>query len=236
MIPRRDFIIAGASAAAAGLSYELKPRKHFSLLGHQKMAAIVPAAFGRWKARDSGSLVKPETAGKLASRLYSEMVERLYDDQQTGAEIMMLIAYGDTQSDLLQLHRPESCYPAVGFRLLESKATKVSLGAGAVLPSRRVVAQKGDYEEDIVYWTRLGEYLPTGSGEQRKSRLLTAFTGYIPDGGLFRFSSAGIDREAAFPLINLFITDLIKAIPVADRRALLGTNLAAQLKAIPQSA
>ena len=38
----------------------------------------------------------------------SEMIQRIYLHQVTGDQVMVLIAYGDTQSDLLQLHRPHN--------------------------------------------------------------------------------------------------------------------------------
>jgi len=229
MIARRDIILGGAALAAAGLAYQLKPRKRFSLLGKQKMAAIIPSAFGAWTAENDDNQVKPETEGKLAARLYSEMVERAYYDKNTGEAVMMLIAYGDTQSDLLQLHRPESCYPAVGFALLASHAGALPLTAGAAIPGRRVVAQKADRKENIFYWTRLGEYLPTGSGDQREARFLTAVKGYIPDGGLFRFSVVSDQSDEAFKTLDRFVREMVFAVPKSERRALVATELARKL-------
>ena len=229
MIARRDIILGAAALAAAGLTYELKPRKRVTLLGKEKMAAIVPTAFGSWTAQNDDNQVKPETEGKLAARLYSEMVERAYEDSATSDSVMMLIAYGDTQSDLLQLHRPESCYPAVGFSLLSSHAGQLPVTPGAAIPGRRVVAQKSDRRENIFYWTRLGEFLPTGSGDQRKARLLTAMQGYIPDGGLFRFSIVAQDSDLAFKTLDRFVREMVLAVPQKERRALVATDLANKL-------
>jgi EpsI family protein len=229
MIDRRGILLGAACLGAAGLAQQLRPHKRFSLLGKAKMEAIVPTSFGLWSAQDNDGLVKPETEGTLAARLYNEILARIYRNADTGAELMMLIAYGDTQSDLLQLHRPESCYPAVGFELLSTTPAPIPLPHGVELPGRRVVARKGDRLENIVYWTRLGEYLPTGSGEQRKARLLTAMQGYVPDGGLFRFSVIGPDRAAAFADLDRFVADLMAAVKPANRRGMVGTEIAKQL-------
>lgn len=231
MIDRRGLLLSAACLAAAGAAYELKPHKHFSLLGDEKMASIVPANFGAWSAQDDEGLIKPDTKGTLAARLYSEILERIYRNGQTGAEVMMLIAYGDTQSDLLQLHRPESCYPAVGFELLSTQAAAIPLANGVSIPGRRVVARKGERLENIVYWTRLGEYLPTGAGDQRKARLLTAMKGYVGDGGLFRFSFLGADPAAAFGHLDSFVSDLLLAVKPQERRGMVGTALAQRLVA-----
>jgi EpsI family protein len=229
MVVRRDLLLGAAALAAAGLAYELKPRKHKLLLQKSKMAAVVPIKVGAWSAEAAPNLITPDTTGKLAAMLYSELVERVYTNADTGREVMMLIAYGDTQSDLLQLHRPESCYPAVGYNLALSAPTQVALGDGAALPSRKVIARKGDRQENIIYWTRLGEYLPASARDQKVDRLRAAMSGVIPDGALFRFSEVGDDAQRSFDGIDVFIRDLVMAVAPGQRQALLGTRLAGVL-------
>lgn len=226
MIARRDLLIGGACVAAAGAAYALTPRKRLVLLKDGKIAEAIPLNFGDWSAENSDGLVQPKTEGELAATLYSEMVGRIYHQASTGAAVMMLVAYGDTQSDLLQLHRPESCYPAVGFNIVSSVPGKLALHGGAEVPVRRVVASAQGRQENIVYWARMGEYLPASSGEQRKVRLQTAMDGYVPDGALIRFSIVGDDSEAAFRTLDAFIPDLLASVPVNKRPALVGTRLA----------
>ena len=226
MVARRDLILGAAAVAAAGFAYELKPRKKKLLLDHGKMAEIVPVTFGAWSAAADPNLLTPDTTGKLAAQLYSELVGRVYTNAQTGHEVMMLIAYGDTQSDLLQLHRPESCYPAVGYGLKLTAPANIPLGGTVVLPGRKVVAVKGERQENIVYWTRLGEFLPNSAGAQKLDRLRSAMTGYIPDGALFRFSDVGLDASGSISQIEGFIRELVAAIAPTKRKALLGTQLA----------
>jgi len=231
MIARRDLLIGGACLAAAGAAYALKPRKRLVLLKGEKMADVLPINFGGWSAEQADGLVQPKTEGELAATLYSEMVGRIYHQASTGAAVMMLVAYGDTQSDMLQLHRPESCYPAVGFNLVSSVPGKLSLPGGGDVPIRRVVAAAQGRQENIVYWTRMGEYLPASSGEQRKVRLQTAMEGYVPDGALIRFSIVGDDSEAAFRTLDAFIPELLTSVAAGKRRALIGTRLAETMQA-----
>lgn len=226
MISRRDLFIGGACVAAAGAAYALKPRKRQVLLTGAKMAEIVPLQFADWSAEQSDGLVQAKTEGELASRLYSEMVGRIYHQASTSDEVMMLIAYGDNQSDSLQLHRPESCYPAVGFNIQSNVPFDLNVGNGAKVPARKVVASAPGRQENIIYWTRLGEFLPGDSGEQRKVRLETAMRGFIPDGALIRFSVASGDSEAAFRTLEGFIPELISSVAAGRRKALIGTELA----------
>lgn len=230
MIARRDLILGGAFLAAGAGAYALKPRRKVTLLTGAKMASVVPTTFGPWESQTAEGLVQPETEGKLAAKLYSEMVSRVYMNTETEDAVMMLIAYGDTQSDLLQLHRPEACYPAVGYRITQSKAATVPLANGARLPGRHVVAERTERRENIVYWTRLGEFLPDSEGAQREARLRTAMTGVIPDGALFRFSNLR-DDDKAFPTIDGFIASMIQAVAPKYRPALIGNQMAKQTAA-----
>lgn len=230
MIARRDLIMGGAALAAAALTYELQPHRKLNVLGQRKMAAILPTSFSTWTSQSGEGVVTPQTEGKLAARLYSEMVSRVYVNAQSGEEVMMLIAYGDTQSDLLQLHRPEACYPAVGFHVAMSRDAGVPLKANVAIPARRVIAEKADRVEHIVYWTRVGEFLPTTGNGQRKAQLRSAMQGVVPDGALFRFSSLR-SEPTAFNLLDSFIASLVLAVAPANRPPLLGSALANELSA-----
>lgn len=225
---RRDLIIAGFAAAAAVAAEGLRPRKKLILLRSGKIDELVPKTFGNWSAEASSGLVSPDQAGKLAKSLYSEIVERVYTDEKTGAAVMVLAAYGDTQSDLLQLHRPESCYPAVGFTILSTKPKRLPISGQALLPAREVVASSEGRNENIVYWTRIGESLPQSGGEQRRVRLNDALRGYVSDGILFRCSVVG-DSAAAFQILEGFVPQLLSATKPKSRPALIGDRLASQM-------
>lgn len=228
MMLRRDLILAGLGLAAAGGAEALRPRKRLVLLRNTTIEETIPRSFAGWEAETVSDLVGPEQAGRLARSLYSEIVTRVYYEAATGAGVMLLAAYGDTQSDLLQLHRPESCYPAVGFTLRLAQSVDLPLPGGAILPARRVVATTEQRTESIVYWARMGEVLPQTGGQQRMARLDNAVQGYVPDGILVRCSTVG-DPEAAFKLVDRFVTAMLHAVPKDKRPALVGTELAGRI-------
>jgi EpsI family protein len=142
---------------------------------------------------------------------------------------MLLIAYGNTQSDTLQLHRPEVCYPFFGFEVTDNRPTEFALGNGLTLPGRNLVARQPGREERISYWTRIGEYLPVDNSEQRRMRFKTALDGIIPDGVLVRVSNMLPEDGPAFALNNRFVADLLRAVPPSIRPALITTAKARQL-------
>src|SRR3546814_12028062 len=85
--------------------------------------------------------------------------------------VMMVIAYGDSQSDTLQLHRPEVCYEAAGFKITRSEPVAFDVGLRAPLTGRYVVAEAAYRKEAILYWTRIGDALPVSRLDQQMSML-----------------------------------------------------------------
>jgi len=225
---RRDLILAGLGVGAFATAEALRPRRKMRLLKSGTVAEAIPEQFGSWEAH-ADNLVSPEQAGRLARTLYSEIVSRTYVDDATGRAVMLLAAYGDTQSDLLQLHRPESCYPAVGFTLQSAKSIELPIAASVSLPAREVVATIEERVENIVYWTRMGEALPRTGGEQRDARLANAMKGIIPDGILVRCSVVGESAES-FRVLGSFVPQMLSAVRRDFRPALIGTQLAGKIR------
>jgi EpsI family protein len=230
MIDRRDILIGGACALAAGAAWAMVPRNHVSLLGARSLDAILPRAFGEWTSRDTTDLVAPTEPDSLAARLYGATVGRVYQQRSTGEEVMALFAHGDTQSDDLQVHRPEICYPAFGFSISDSRAQHIPLAGGVDIPARSLVADAGGRRETVLYWTRLGEFLPRTRKEQQLDRLRTALRGDVADGILVRFSVGGPDAAASIALMQAFAPALVKAMAPGDRQVLIGAGRAAELQ------
>lgn len=229
MTTRRDMLVGAACLAGAGAAEALIPRHRVSLLGSTTVASIVPASFPGWSSHDVTDLVAPKEQDSLASRIYGETVGRVYRQSSSGAEIMMLLAHGDTQSDDLQLHRPEVCYPAFGYAIRQNQSADIVLASDVTIPGRNLLAVAPDRRETILYWSRLGEYFPTTRGEQHLDRLRSALKGIVADGILARFSVQGADPGEATAVMKTFVPILIMAIAPAHRPALIGTALSKTL-------
>lgn len=225
---RRDMLTGGACVAALGAAEWLRPRRHVELLPENtKLADAVPRAFADWSSKDGGDIVLPRTPGSVSSRIYSDTVSRTYRSPDHDETVMLLIAYGRAQSDMLQLHRPESCYPAVGLSIVGRQPATLDLGRGRMLPALALTARGGDRIEDIVYWARLGEYIPQSASEQRADRLKTAMQGYIADGVLVRASIQRSESDRnGWPVVTGFLTALIHAMRAGQRAVLIGSERA----------
>jgi EpsI family protein len=226
MIARRDLLIGAACLAGAAGGAALKPRHEVKLLQKGKVADLVPAAFGGWTSEDVGDPYAVNGKGTLSAKLYNELVVRQYVNQAAQAGILMLLAYGGIQSDELQLHRPEVCYPAFGYSLVRNEPLALPIAPGVTLPARRLAAEQDDRRESIIYWSRMGELLPQSAAQQRAARLQIGMSGIVPDGLLCRFSMSGENVEQNWKTIDAFVVELLAAIAPGKRNVLIGDERA----------
>jgi EpsI family protein len=217
---RRALIGGAVCLGGAALAYQLKPHRFVSLLNQAKLDDLVPRRFGAWTSDDVGDPLALNGPGTLSSKLYNQLVTRLYSDGRT--RVMVLLAHGERQSDELQLHRPEICYPAFGYELLANEPEQLPLGGRVNLPARRLLARSPNDQERVIYWTRIGEYFPTSAGEQRTARFHNTMAGIIPDGVLCRFSTA--DTSGAWTGLRDFLQQLMAATAPPGRRVLVGST------------
>lgn len=226
MSDRRDFILGGLCVAGAGAGAALKPRHEVRLLQSGKLADSVPTKFGDWMSEDTGDPYAVNGEGTLSAKLYNELLVRQYISVSRGLGVTVLFAYGGRQSDELQLHRPEVCYPAFGFNLVRNEPVDLRVGRSALIPARRLAAESNNNRESIVYWSRMGELIPQDGGQQRAARLKIAMQGIIPDGLLCRFSTGGGTPERDWGVLGGFVNELLLATAPSHRAVLVGSERA----------
>lgn len=219
---RRELLIGGALLAASGVAYARMPRNATRLLGDGKLEDLVPKTIGPWRFETTSGLVLPPE-DELSDRIYSQLLTRRYSGPD-GSQVMLLIAYSGMQDGVIQVHRPEVCYPASGYRLIENERLDVRLGGGVDIASRFIVAERDLQREQMIYWTRLGAYFPVTWADQRMAVIRENLAGVIPDGALLRFSSVG-DGDAR-TLLSRFAADLYAAVGPAMRRGMAGAGAA----------
>ncbi len=222
---RRDLLLGGGLLGAAAAAAVLTPRQRLVLLGDRKLEMVIPEKIAGWSHVPSGDFVLPKSPGSLADRLYSQTVTRLYTAPDT-LPMMLVIAYGAVQNDLLQLHRPETCYAAVGYTISRSHVDNVELAPRQALPVRELTAETSSRVEQICYWTRIGDDLPTDSSQQRWVKLRQQMNGFLSDGVLVRISTAALAEPAVFAELRRFARSLIAAMRPGDREVLIGRRLA----------
>jgi len=220
LVNRRAFVAGGAMLAAAGAAAARIPQPNAPAIDNDKFKALVPDTIGSWRFQQtSGLVLPPEDA--LSARLYDNLVTRTYTDP-TGQVIMLLIAYKNYQDGVLQIHRPEICYPAGGYQLSPTLATAIPLSSGRSLPANAFSANGNERSEQVLYWTRIGDAFPVKWSEQRLAVLRANLARINPDGMLARVSMPGDDMATSRPLMIKFIEDLRTTAPPTLRRILYG--------------
>ena len=211
-----------AMLAAALLAYTLTPH---SLMARTHEAfdidARIPHAFGDWSPVPGLQAVRPPP-DSLEAEIYNQEVSRAYVDPE-GHLVFLMIAYGESQSDRLQLHHPEVCYTAQGFRVTRPSTSKFNWSPSAPpIMLTRMVATREDRIEPISYWMRIGYDVTNSNWARNALKLEYGLRGWIPDGALFRVSTVGVPSEISFKVQDRFIRDLLNAVPPETKAFMVG--------------
>lgn len=222
MARRRALAFALAMAGAFGLAELARPRRRVDAArSRERLEAMFPRTFAGWQIDPAEeAFVRPaEETGKVYG-IYDQVLERVYTGP--GAERVMVSAvYGSEQSTVLQLHRPEVCYAASGFRVSGVHAAMLQLDE-AMLPATRLMAAIPGRPEPATYWTLLGDRPVPDAGAFQWARLASGLAGEITDGLLVRLSSVARDAPAQHALHERFALQLRRAMTPAHRARVFG--------------
>jgi len=220
--PIKNLVLMTLMVVSAGLAFVIRPT--ISIADERppiNLKAMVPTAFGDWQEQltVSNQIVDPQRK-QVLEKIYSETLSRTYVNSQ-GYRIMLSIAYGKNQSDALQLHKPEICYPAQGFMLLSTQPGKLDL-LGRPITAIRLETSLGQRFEPITYWTVVADHVTKSGIDKKLTELRYAMTGRIPDGMLVRVSSIDKINDNAYALQNQFANEMIQAIAPEHRNRFAG--------------
>jgi EpsI family protein len=214
-LTRRKFALGLAFAGAAGVAAARQPNVRVDFLGKRKLEDVLPEKIGRWTfASNSGLVVPPED--QLSRALYSQLLTRAYRGDD-GSSMMLLIAQSGSQTGILQIHRPEICYSAGGYALSDIRHHPVKLPWRAI-PAMSMAASNGGRTEQLVYWTRIGDRMPTSWRQQRLAVAIDNINRRIPDAVMVRVSTISNDRQAALGAIDEFIHAMLASVAPDIRR------------------
>jgi EpsI family protein len=183
---------------------------------------MIPEDFGGWHMERNGAaaVVNPSVEEALKA-IYTQTLSRTYVDA-SGYRVMLSVAYGANQSDGLQLHYPEICYPAQGFEVTSNRSGILSTARGALTVKRLETNLSGQRYEPVTYWTTVGDVVAIGSLNKKLAEMRYRLRGQIPDGLLFRVSSIDTDAPHSFQVHADFVNQLLPALAAADVPRLTG--------------
>jgi len=218
----RHLLIGLAMVFAAIVAVAIKPTHRLADQTAQvDFEAMIPAQFSGWRVDDSVTpLIANPQQQAVIGKIYAQTLSRTYVNGR-GERVMLTIAYGTSQSDDLQVHRPEVCYSAQGFHVGEP-VRGVLPTAAMDIPVTRLVAVNGLRNEPITYWTTVGDKVVKDNWDSKKQQLKLGFRGIVPDGLLFRVSTVSGDEPSSFKLQDEFVNALLGTLKPEERQRLIG--------------
>ena len=211
---RRKFLLGLLFCSAAGVSAWRKPNERLDYLGKEKLETLVPKKIGRWSFVAASGLVIPPN-DQLVQAVYSQLLTRVYWDGEN-PPIMLLLAQSGSQTGFLQIHRPETCYTASGYSISPVSPHSIQLGSKALV-ANSMDATAGGPTEHIIYWTRVGNKMPSDWTEQKLAVAEQNLRGIVPDAILVRISTVNNDPDAARRIIDDFVRAMITSVPANMR-------------------
>lgn len=221
MLDRRAMLIGATLLGVGGAAMARQPAPVASPVLKDALEKMIPLQIGGWKYQDASGIVLP-APDLLSDALYSGLVTRSYAAPGQ-LPMMLLVAYSNVQDGMLQLHRPEVCYPAGGYRLSPTQVERVPDGVGGTIAANAFSADGISRTEQVLYWTRIGGFFPTSWLNQRVSVLRSNLDGVVPDGVLVRVSTLAPDMASAQADLAGFAAQLVRTVTPAARHLLIGT-------------
>lgn len=215
----RNLILLALMLAASGMAAALRPTHKIAEQGPKvDLEAMIPHAFGDWREekQSSAQIVDPRQKATI-DKIYSQTLSRTYVNGD-GYRIMLSIAYGSDQSDSMQVHKPEVCYPAQGFALQNKELGRLVIDNG-MIPVTRILTTMGQRNEPVTYWTTIGDQVVQSGVSKKLIEMSYGLTGKIPDGMLVRVSSIDPESKEAYEIQDRFAARMLEALaPEYQRR------------------
>jgi len=220
----RYLLMLGLMLVSAALAAALRPT--IFLADERRsidLKTVVPRKFGDWHELPGGvaQIIDPQ-ALQLINKIYTETLTRTYVNRD-GYQIMLSIAYGKNQSDGLQLHKPDVCYPAQGFDLIGKQLDTLNLGDQEIQITR-LMTRLQQRSEPLIYWTVTGDTITRGGVDKKLAEIQYSLRNRIPDGLLIRISSIDPNLQRAYRIQDQFAAALVDSMPPVVRIRFTGTG------------
>ncbi|HEY1056779.1 MAG TPA: EpsI family protein, partial [Emticicia sp.] len=214
-----------ASGLTVAASKWMQP-SHDYMQGMPNLETLIPKQFGDWHEVQDASTqisVSPYQKG-LLGQIYDDVLMRSYEDAD-GHRIMLAIAYAHEQKQEIKVHRPEVCYKAQGFDVLQLTPVIFPTSNKHAISGKTMIASDGSRYETVSYWVRMGDKYPSGGLEARKAVLLAGLVkNTVIDGVLVRVSMSSNDlndKNTQFEYQRQFLGSLINSLNENDQKWLI---------------
>jgi len=169
----------------------------------------VPVIIGRWVGHDLP--VSEDTYAILGT---DKVIERKYVDASRNATVDLAVVF--SQSNWDSFHSPTVCYPAAGWTVVHNDTEPVDISSNEtpIDPARKLIIQKSDRKQVVLYWYKSGGKLTSSLLKQRVYGVLGSLWSKGSGGALIRVSTpiTNGDIDAATAMVKEFSREAIPAI------------------------
>jgi len=198
----------------AGTALLLQARNNSEIIPSREPLASFPRTLGGWISTDIP--LSQEVRDVLGP---GDFLLRDYQDQSSGSDVDIFIAYFPSQRAGDSIHSPKNCLPGAGWVPVRSDRISIDVPGHARFPANRYLIAKGEDRRLVLYWYWAHDravaseyaakfYLVTDSIRERRSdgALIRVTTRLAPNEGL----DSGQQRLLAFagdivPLVNSYV-------------------------------
>ena len=218
-------IVLGVAMIATSLGVRWLQPEPVPVRASASLAQSIPTHFGDWKevsfAADQIDPGKGTADEPNMDRPYDDVLMRAYGNSQ-GDIVLLAVAYGRNQRQEVKIHRPDVCYTAQGFELVERSASALPYNVQGM----RMLVKAPGRTEAVSYWIRIGNVFTENPWAIRYHILKQGLAGKAVDGVLVRASrieqTNAVVLGTRYRVQEQFLGDLMHALPPAARRLLLG--------------
>jgi EpsI family protein len=223
-LQRRAFLAMTSMLAASAAAAWSRPTRQQAEFGPSiSLVEMFPERFGDWFVDPTIVPVQPSPElQKVIAETYDQTLARTYRSAEEGYRIMLSVAYGGRQTEGMNTHQPEICYPAQGMSIRKSGWRSRINVADRTLPINRLVAGHGARNEPISYWLVVGRNITDFGLQHKLATLKYGLTGRIPDGMLVRVSSIDENEARSFAMQDRFVREMLANLSPVHRQHLLG--------------
>ena len=217
---RLAWVLGLVMIAVALGSWAMRPPYHTEPY-HKQLDALIPKEFGDWHMIPESTLqidptVTADDGTTDLGRLYDEVLMRTYENSK-GEVIQLAILYGRNQRQELKIHRPELCYIAQGFKIVQHTPTVFPIRdmRGQFIPGARMLAVAEDRIDAVSYWIRIGGSYALDPWIIRMNIFKSGLQRRVDDGILVRVSQvvgANSASGGSYESQDSFIRELAKSL------------------------
>jgi EpsI family protein len=223
-------LVLGVAMIATAIGVQWLQPELLPVDGRASLAQSIPTQFGDWKevafTADQIDPGKGTADEPNMDRPYDDVLMRAYGNSQ-GEIVLLAVAYGRNQRQEVKIHRPDVCYTAQGFQLVERNPVSLPFsGATGAVRGMRMLVKAPGRTEAVSYWIRIGSEFTENAWAIRYHIFKQGLAGQAVDGVLVRASrveqGAGNASSTRYRAQEQFLGDLVRSLPPQARHLLLG--------------